>query len=525
LQRATQLGIKVTLNPFIEPYDASENQYFADIPGTNGCTWRGCWNPTGTIRTTFFGQYKTYLEEVATLAQQYSVERMNVGTELNGLDGNSSNIANWSTVINAVDAIYSGPIGYAANWDRIASGNPSVTTQAIFDHPAIDFVGVDSYFTNLVSNTAADASGAYDPNNPFIDTVETAWNNLLATRLLPYAAARRGGQGLPLVFTEFGHLPRNRTAGDPQQQAQSTTQALDTAEQRMAFEGFLNAIDGRQDLIPAVHVWQWAMTGSDGSAWNINPANTGSSTTNTNRDLALWLQAFVGTATLAGDYNADGSVDSADYTAWRDAVGATGGPADGAGSVGERWAWGDPRAALPLRCDWRGAAPPAAAGAELHIATRAGCDAQPVDLALPGEDLRLCSFIWPDQAERLARLRAAMAIARQQQASTGVRVQPLRAAAFVRQQLASRPAGHAGVLMHSVVWQYIDAAEQADITQQMQQAGAAATAQAPLDWLRFEPPRPDQGVELRCRIWPGGADELLAVCHPHATWVHWQAAA
>jgi hypothetical protein len=329
LQRATQLGMKVTLNPFIEPYDASENQYFADIPGTNGCTWRGCWNPTGTIRTTFFGQYKTYLEEVATLAQQYSVERLNVGTELNGLDGNSSNIANWSTVINAVDAIYSGPIGYAANWDRFASGNPSVTTQAIFDHPAIDFVGVDSYFTNLVSNTAADASGAYDPNNPFIDTVETAWNNLLATRLLPYAAARRGGQGLPLVFTEFGHLPRNRTAGDPQQQAQSTTQALDTAEQRMAFEGFLNAIDGRQDLIPAVHVWQWAMTGSDGSAWNINPANTGSSTTNTNRDLALWLQAFVGTAALAGDYNADGSVDAADYTAWRDAVGATGGPADG----------------------------------------------------------------------------------------------------------------------------------------------------------------------------------------------------
>ena len=216
---------------------------------------------------------------------------------------------------------------------------------------------------------------------------------------------------------------------------------------------------------------------------------------------------------------------SAGLNLWCDHFRHEHGPADGAGSVGERWAWGDPRAALTLRCDWRGAAPPAAAEAELHIATRAGCDAQPVDLALPGEDLRLCSFIWPDQAERLARLRVAMAIARQQQASTGVRVQPLRAAAFVRQQLASRPAGHAGVLMHSVVWQYIDAAEQADITQQMQQAGAAATAQAPLAWLRFEPPRPDQGVELRCRIWPGGADELLAVCHPHATWVHWQAAA
>ncbi|MGL4512476.1 MAG: glycoside hydrolase family 113 [Lacipirellulaceae bacterium] len=329
LQRATQLGMKVTLNPFIEPYDASENQYFADIPGTNGCTWRGCWNPTGSIRTTFFTQYQTYLTDVAALAQQHNVERMTVGTELNGLDGAAANVASWNTVINAVDAVYSGPIGYSANWDRFAFGNPTVTTQAIFDHPAIDFVGVDSYFTNVVNNTAADASGAYDPNNPFVDTVEAGWQNLLSTRLLPYAAARRGGAGLPLVFTEFGHLPRNRTAVDPQQQAQTVTQALDTAEQRMAFEGFLNAIDGRQDLIPAVHVWQWAMTGSDGSAWNINPANTSSGTTNTNRDLALWLQAYVGTAALAGDYNADGRVNAADYTMWRDLLGSSGGPADG----------------------------------------------------------------------------------------------------------------------------------------------------------------------------------------------------
>jgi hypothetical protein len=217
---------------------------------------------------------------------------------------------------------------------------------------------------------------------------------------------------------------------------------------------------------------------------------------------------------------------SAGLNLWCDHFRHEHGPAGQPGPADQHWAWGDPAAGLTLRCDWRGAAPPHQLNdAPLHIASRAGCDAQPVDLALPGEDLRLCSFIWPDQAERLARLRAALGVARVQQARTQLRVQPLRAAAFVRQQLASRPAGHTWVLMHSVVWQYIDAAEQADITQQVQQAGAAATAGAPLAWLRFEPPRPDQGVELRCRIWPGSADELLAVCHPHATWVHWQAAA
>jgi len=217
---------------------------------------------------------------------------------------------------------------------------------------------------------------------------------------------------------------------------------------------------------------------------------------------------------------------SAGLNLWCDNFRHEHGPADGASSAGQGWVWGDPQAGLTLRCDWRGAAPPhGGPNPPLTVATRAGCDAQPVDLALPGEDLRLCSFIWPDQADRLARLRAALVLARQQQARTGVRVQPLRAAAFVRQQLAGRPDGHAWVLMHSVVWQYIDASEQTILTQQMLQAGAAATAQTPLAWLRFEPPRPDQGVELRCRIWPGGSDELLAVCHPHATWVHWQAAA
>ena len=186
------------------------------------------------------------------------------------------------------------------------------------------------------------------------------------------------------------------------------------------------------------------------------------------------------------------------------------------------WDWGDPAAALRLTCEWSGIPPPVA---PLQILQRAGCDAAPVDLQLPGEDLRLASFIWPDQPERLARLRAAVSVARGCMARHGVQVQRRSAADFVREQLACRPAGAAWVLMHSVVWQYIDAAERVDIRDRMHAAAAAATAAAPLAWLRFEPPRADLRVELRCRLWPGGQDTLLAVCHPHGTWVQWQTAA
>ena len=76
--------------------------------------------------------------------------------------------------------------------------------------------------------------------------------------------------------------------------------------------------------------------------------------------------------------------------------------------------------------------------------------------------------------------------------------------------------------MHSVVWQYIAGAEQADIQQQMELAGQTATSKAPVAWLRMEPLKAGLRVELRCRIWPGGQDELLALCHPHGAWVKWQ---
>lgn len=182
------------------------------------------------------------------------------------------------------------------------------------------------------------------------------------------------------------------------------------------------------------------------------------------------------------------------------------------------WAWGDEAAALVLRTEWRGEPPPI--GAPLRIARRAGCDATPVDLSQPGEDLRLASFIWADQADRLARLRAAVAVVRPALAAGGA-VQPLHAGDFVRAQLAARQAGEAFVLMHSVVWQYIAADEQAAITAQMHEAGAQATPESPLAWLRFEPPKPDLRVELRCATWPGGEDLRLAEAHPHGAWVHW----
>jgi hypothetical protein len=192
------------------------------------------------------------------------------------------------------------------------------------------------------------------------------------------------------------------------------------------------------------------------------------------------------------------------------------------------WSWGDAAAPLALSCGWQGSAP-AEAGADLRVLRRAACDSHPIDITRPEESLRLASFIWPDQAERLARLHTARHAVARWMAADGVTVEALPATRFVARELAAPAAGHATLLMHSVVWQYVAADERAAIEATVQAAAARASTQAPLAWLRLEPMSMQGGVELRCRLWPrglwpdgdGGGDCVLARSHAHVASLQW----
>jgi len=54
----------------------------------------------------------------------------------------------------------------------------------------------------------------------------------------------------------------------------------------------------------------------------------------------------------------------------------------------------------------------------------------------------------------------------------------------------------------------------------MESAGARATRAAPLAWLRMEGVRLEE-AELRLRLWPDGADAVLARVHWHGAEVRW----
>lgn len=178
-------------------------------------------------------------------------------------------------------------------------------------------------------------------------------------------------------------------------------------------------------------------------------------------------------------------------------------------------AWGDPAASVVMDTEWTGAAPPVEARVE--VIERAACDRRPGDLADPVQRRRLLAYVWPDQFERLDRIRAAIALA----LALGVTVEAADAVAWSARVAAPR-AGAATVLYHSVFWQYMPAESQAALTQVIAGHGAAAKRDAPFAWLRMEPP-PDHmtNMELRLTLWPGGEDRVLALVHPHGAWVKW----
>lgn len=176
--------------------------------------------------------------------------------------------------------------------------------------------------------------------------------------------------------------------------------------------------------------------------------------------------------------------------------------------------WGPPGAPLTLTSEWSGPAPDLRAAA--RVESRAGCDVAPLDVRDPEQRRRLESFVWPEQLDRLARLRAAVATVR----ADPPRLEAAPAGDWVARELSAQAPGVATVLFHSVVWWYLPEPERARIDATMREAGARATARAPLAWLRMEGARLDE-AELRLLLWPGGADHLLARVHWHAAWIHW----
>jgi hypothetical protein len=182
--------------------------------------------------------------------------------------------------------------------------------------------------------------------------------------------------------------------------------------------------------------------------------------------------------------------------------------------LGEVGRWGDPASPVKLGARWRGAPPPLEA--EIRVLERRGVDRDPIDLRQPLAARRLQAYVWPDQAQRLGRLRAAIALALQ----AGVVVEQADAADWAERRVDLAP-GATSVLYHSIVWQYLPPATQARLLSVIRRAADEASDQAPFAWLRMEADASFRRCELKLDLWPRGEGRLLANVHPHGAEVEW----
>ena len=173
---------------------------------------------------------------------------------------------------------------------------------------------------------------------------------------------------------------------------------------------------------------------------------------------------------------------------------------------------------LTLAPKWSGKLPD---GDNPHIINRRGCDLNPLDIENPAHRLRLLSYIWPDQQERLDRAKAAIEIA----LNEPPKLDKADGADWVENVIDNnRENGVARILFHSITYQYFPKDIKARIVTHMEELGNKASKQTPLAWLAFEQFE-DQGACLTLRLWQGNSNDgdlvLLAKAGAHVKEINW----
>ena len=183
----------------------------------------------------------------------------------------------------------------------------------------------------------------------------------------------------------------------------------------------------------------------------------------------------------------------------------------------EGFAWGPETSPVVLADAWRGDPPAwlaAAAGSteqqRLTVVERRGCDLTPIDPLSEAGALALRAYVWPDQADRHARLAGALRLA----AEIPVEVETMGAAEFLG-GVRLEP-GTLTVVWHSIMRQYVPAEEWARVERELSRLAAASTPQAAFAHIAFEPERVGDRFPCRLTVRQGAAERgVLAEALPH----------
>jgi len=154
----------------------------------------------------------------------------------------------------------------------------------------------------------------------------------------------------------------------------------------------------------------------------------------------------------------------------------------------------------------------------LRVAARTGCDLAPLDPTREEDRLTLLSYIWPDELDRIDRLRAALEVAMRDP----IPVVAARASEWLPGAIAGRDDGELTVVWHSVFRQYLEPQEWAALDEVFRSA-ADGLPDGRLVWLSMEPARDHTAaLQLTLRDRPDEPETRLAWCGDHGLPIQWE---
>lgn len=154
------------------------------------------------------------------------------------------------------------------------------------------------------------------------------------------------------------------------------------------------------------------------------------------------------------------------------------------------------------------------------IVAREGCDLRPFALADAAAERRLLAYVWPDQPERLARMRAAIAIARDRPP----RVERADAVEWLAARLSAPRERRLRIVYSTVAWQYLEDEARTRGEKLIDAAGRKSGREAPLAWVRFESDGRTPGAALTLDCWDGRGRRSFALGRGdfHGRWIDWR---
>lgn len=217
-QTARNLGLRTILMPVVL------------LQRPVGNEWRGMIKPADQSNVNgwdaWFGSYFEFISYFADLGQRCDADVLMIGSEL---VSSESKRKQWMRIIKRVRWLYSGQIGYSANWDHYRS---------IPFWSDLDLMGMTSYYT------------LSEGKDPTVEEMTTRWQSIKRGILDWQKILNK-----PIVFTEVGWCSQQGAASAPWNYYQS--KEVDLEEQRACYESFLKVWADVPE-IAGLLFWKWA---------------------------------------------------------------------------------------------------------------------------------------------------------------------------------------------------------------------------------------------------------------------------